>query len=43
MCQRVRLHGWSITDAADAAGCSQRTGYRWLGRFDAGDIMQDRS
>jgi len=43
MCHRVHLDGWSIADAADAAGCSQRTGYRWLGRFDAGDIMQDRS
>ena len=29
--------------AAHAAGCSERTCYRWLARFDAGESMQDRS
>jgi transposase InsO family protein len=43
MCRRVREHGWTIEDAADAAGCSERTCYRWLRRFDAGESMQDRS
>lgn len=43
MCERVREHGWTIADAALAAGCSERTCYRWLERFDAGDTMEDRS
>jgi transposase InsO family protein len=29
---RVRRLGWSIQDAAQAAGVSRRTGYRWLAR-----------
>jgi transposase InsO family protein len=43
VCERVRLEGWTIEEAADAAGCSQRTVYRWLARHDAGDSMLDRS
>lgn len=43
MCERVRLEGWSVYDAAEAAGCSERTGYRWLARFDAGEALTDRS
>lgn len=43
MCERVRCEGWSVTDAAAAAGCSERTCYRWLERFDAGEPMADRS
>jgi transposase InsO family protein len=43
MCTRVREDGWRLEDAADAAGCSARTGYRWLRRFDAGESMEDRS
>src|SRR4051812_45002752 len=43
MCRRVREQGWTVEEAADAAGCSQRTCYRWLPRFDAGESMQDRS
>lgn len=43
MCRRVRNEGWKIHDAAFAAGCSERTCYRWLKRFDAGDTMHDRS
>ena len=43
VCERVRLEDWTIEEAADAAGCSQRTVYRWLARYDAGESMSDRS
>jgi len=43
MCQRVRDLGWSPRAAAEAAGCSERTCYRWLARFDAGEPLTDRS
>jgi hypothetical protein len=43
MCTRVRLEGWPIGRAAEAAGCSTRTTQKWLARFDAGDPMTDRS
>lgn len=43
MCQRVRDEGWTVAEAADAAGCSERTAYRWLARYDAGEPMTDRS
>ena len=43
MCERVRLHRWAIEDAAEAAGVSERTCYRWLVRYDAGEPMTDRS
>jgi transposase InsO family protein len=43
MCERVRHEGWTVADAAEAAGCSERTAYRWLERFDAGETMTDRS
>lgn len=43
MCERVRLEGWTVQEAAEAAGCSERTCYRWLARFDADDAMTDRS
>jgi transposase InsO family protein len=43
MCQRVRHEGWTVAEAAEAAGCSERTTYRWLARFDAGETMTDRS
>jgi transposase InsO family protein len=43
MCERVRHDGWTVADAAEAAGCSERTAYRWLARFDAGEAMTDRS
>ena len=43
MCERVRLEGWTVEDAAEAAGCSERTCYRWLARYDAGEPMVDRS
>jgi transposase InsO family protein len=43
MCERVRLDGWTVQEAAEAAGCSERTCYRWLARYDAGEAMTDRS
>jgi transposase InsO family protein len=43
MCRRVRQEGWTVEEAADAAGCSERTCYRWLARFDAGEALTDRS
>lgn len=43
MCERVRLLGWTVQEAAEAAGVSQRTAYRWLARFDAGEPLTDRS
>jgi transposase InsO family protein len=43
MCRRVCEEGWTAADAADAAGVSERTCYRWLKRFRAGEPMTDRS
>lgn len=43
MCRRVRIEGWKIAEAAGAAGCSERTCYRWLSRYDAGEPLDDRS
>ncbi|HUQ39119.1 MAG TPA: IS481 family transposase, partial [Acidimicrobiales bacterium] len=43
MCRRVREEGWTVAEAADAAGVSERTCYRWLTRYDAGEPMTDRS
>ena len=43
MCHRVREEGWTVAEAAEAAGVSERTCYRWLVRFDAGEPMTDRS
>jgi transposase InsO family protein len=43
LCERVREEGWTVEEAATAAGCSQRTAYRWLARHDAGEPMTDRS
>jgi transposase InsO family protein len=43
MCRRVRQEGWSVEDAADAFAVSERTVYRWLARWDVGDVMIDRS
>ena len=43
MCQRVVDDGWTIEEAADAAGCSERTCYRWLARYRTGEAMTDRS
>ena len=43
MCRRVRREGWTVAQAAEAAGCSERTCYRWLARFDADEPLTDRS
>jgi transposase InsO family protein len=43
LCRRVRHEGWKVAMAAGAAGCSSRTAYRWLRRFDAGEALEDRS
>jgi transposase InsO family protein len=43
LCERIRLEAWTVAEAADAAGCSERTAYRWLSRYDRGDSMEDRS
>ncbi len=43
LCHRVRRDRWKVADAAAAAGCSERTAYRWLARFDAGEELVDRT
>jgi transposase InsO family protein len=43
MCQRVEDEGWTAIEAAEAAGCSERTCRRWLARWRAGEPMTDRS
>ena len=43
LCERVRLEGWTVADAAEAFGVSERTVYRWLARWDRGQPMTDRS
>jgi transposase InsO family protein len=43
LCERIRLEGWTVADAADAANVSERTVYRWLARYDVGEPMTDRS
>jgi transposase len=43
--QWVREAGWRVTDAAAAAGVSERTAYTWLARYRAGGecALHDRS
>ena len=43
--ERVRRLGWKVADAAQAAGISERTAYKWLRRFDDGGLeaLRDRS
>jgi len=45
LCERVIDDGWTVKAAATAAGCSERTGYKWLGRYRAGGVagLEDRS
>lgn len=43
LCERIRLHGWTVAAAAEAFDVSERTAYRWLVRWDAGEAMTDRS
>jgi len=44
ICRRVLEEGWTVRQAAGAAGCSERTAAKWLARFRAGDSeLLDRS
>jgi transposase InsO family protein len=43
LCRRVDEEHWTVEDAADAAGCSERTAYRWLKRWRAREPLRDRS
>ncbi len=36
MVSRILNEGWRVADAAGAAGVSERTAYKWLGRYRAG-------
>jgi transposase InsO family protein/transposase len=36
MCRRVVERGWSLAEAAEAAGVSERTCSKWVGRYRAG-------
>ena len=42
---RVREQGWTVREAAEAAGVSRRTGHKWLERFDSEGLkgLEDRS
>ena len=43
--ERVQKAGWSVTEAAEAAGVSRQTVYKWLRRFREGGeaALEDRS
>ena len=44
LCQRVDEERWTVCDAADAAGISERRAYEWLRRWREGDrVLEDRS
>ena len=44
ICRRVLDDGWTLAQAAQAAGCSQRTASKWLRRYREGDrAFCDRS
>src|SRR5262245_17117842 len=44
LCLRVLEQGWKVREAAVAAGCSTRTGWKWIARYRAGDrSLLDRS
>jgi len=45
LCSRVIDEHWTVAEAADAAGCSERTGFKWLARFRSEGVagLQDRS
>jgi transposase InsO family protein len=43
--RRVTAEGWRVADAANAAGVSSRTAYKWLGRYRSGGLaaLHDRT
>jgi transposase InsO family protein len=44
ICRRVLEEGWTLRQAAEAAGCSVRTAAKWVSRFRDGDQeLHDRS
>ena len=44
ICRRVLEEGWTLRQAAEAAGCSTRTAAKWVARFRSGDEpLLDRS
>lgn len=44
ICLRVLEEGWTLQQAAEAAGCSARTAGKWVSRYRAGDrLLLDRS
>ena len=44
ICKRVLEEGWTLQQAAEAAGCSVRTAAKWVGRYRGGDReLLDRS
>lgn len=43
MIERIVAQRWRVADAAQAAGVSERTAYRWLARHRAGQSLSDRS
>ena len=44
ICRRVLEEGWTLRQAAEAAGCSVRTAAKWVSRFRTGDReLLDRS
>jgi transposase InsO family protein len=44
LCQRVDEEHWTVADAAEAAGLSERRAYEWLKRWREGDhVLEDRS
>lgn len=44
MIDRIEFENWTVLEAADAAGVSERTAYRWLARWRDGDHeLLDRS
>jgi transposase InsO family protein len=44
MCERIDDEGWMVSEAADAAGISERRAYEWLRRWRDGDrVLEDRS
>ena len=42
---RIQREGWSVEEAAQAAGVSRGTAYKWLRRYEAEGFegLQDRS